>query len=198
MSVQVEPRYTLAEYLELERSTQVKHEYYRGEVFAMGGASFAHTVIVGNIAGELRNLLKGKPCRVSPTDLRVKVGNSGFYTYPDVVVVCGPPQLEQPGEVLCNPQVIIEVLSEGTEAKDRGWKFEQYQTIASLTDYLLVAQETPRIEHYQRQPDGTWIYAAENRLDHGIGIVTIGCELELAEVYDKVEGLREPGAVYRN
>jgi Uma2 family endonuclease len=163
----------------------------------MGGASFAHTVIVGNVAGELRNQLKGKPCRVSPTDLRVKVGSSGLYTYPDIVVVCGPPQLEQPGEMLLNPQVIVEVLSEGTEAKDRGWKFEQYQTIGSLADYVLVSQDTPRIEHYQRQSDGSWIYTAENRLDGSITVASIGCELKLAEVYDKVEGLKEPGAFYR-
>ena len=99
--------------------------------------------------------------------------------------------------MLLNPQVIVEVLSEGTEAKDRGWKFEQYQTIASLTDYLLVAQDTPRIEHYQRQPDHSWIYTAENRLDGSITVASIGCELKLAEVYDKVEGLKEPGAFYR-
>jgi Uma2 family endonuclease len=197
MSVQPKPHYTLAEYLELERSTQVKHELYRGEVFAMGGASFAHTVIVGNLARELGQQVKGKPCRVSPTDLRVKVGSSGLYTYPDIVVVCGPPQLEQPGEMLLNPQVIVEVLSEGTEAKDRGWKFEQYQTIGSLADYVLVSQDTPRIEHYQRQSDGSWIYTAENRLDGSITVASIGCELKLAEVYDKVEGLKEPGAFYR-
>ena len=197
MSLQTEPRYTLTEYLDLERSAQARHEYYRGEVFAMGGASFAHTVIVGNVASELRTQLKGKPCRVSPTDLRVKVGGSGLYTYPDIVVVCGPPRLEQPGETLVNPQIIVEVLSESTEAKDRGWKFEQYQGIESLTDYVLVAQDTPRVEHYQRQLDGSWIYTSENRLDHRIAIVSVGCELELAEVYDKVERLREPGAVYR-
>lgn len=196
MSVQPETRYTLAEYLDLERSTQVKHEYFRGEVFAMGGASFAHTVIVGNLARELGQQLKAKPCRVSPTDLRVKVAGSGLYTYPDIVVVCGPPQLERPGETLINPQVIVEVLSEGTEAKDRGWKFEQYQAIGSLTDYLLVAQETPRIEHYQRQPDGRWIYSAENRLEAAVAISSIDCKLKLAEVYDKIEGLKEPGASY--
>lgn len=198
MSVQPKPQYTLAEYLDLERSTQVKHEFYRGEVFAMGGASFAHTVIVGNLARELGQQVKGKPCRVSPTGLRVKVGSSGLYTYPDIVVVCGPPQLEQPGEMLLNPQVIVEVLSEGTEAKDRGWKFEQYQTIGSLTDYVLVSQDTPRIEHYQRQPDDSWIYTAENHLERSIGIASIGCELKLAEIYDKVEGLKEPGAFYRS
>jgi Uma2 family endonuclease len=196
MSIQPKTRYTLTEYLDLERSTQVKHEYFRGEVFTMGGASFAHTVIVGNLARELGQQLKGKPCRVSPTDLRVKVGNSGLYTYPDIVVVCGPPQLEQPGDTLTNPQVIVEVLSEGTEAKDRGWKFERYQAIDSLTDYVLVAQGTPRIEHFQRQRDGKWIYTAENRVDRSVALASIACELRLAEIYDKVEGLKEPGAFY--
>ena len=98
MSIPPTARYTVEEYLDLERSTQQKHEYFCGEVFAMGGASFSHTVVVGNVAGELRAQLKGRPCRVSPTDLRVRVGDSGLYTYPDNVVVCGPPQLEQPGD----------------------------------------------------------------------------------------------------
>ena len=197
MSVQPQTRHTIEEYLDLERSTELKHEYYRGEVFAMGGASYAHTVVVGNLAREIGQQLKGKPCRVSPTDLRIRVGDSGLYTYPDIVVVCGPAQLEQPGDTLINPTVILEVLSESTEAYDRGRKFELYQSIASLTDYLLVAQDTPRIEHFQRQPGGHWLYTAENRVEAGLTIASIGCELTLAEVYDKVEGLREPLAHYR-
>ena len=197
MSVQAKTRYTIEEYLALERSTLQKHEYYRGEVFAMGGASYAHTVVVGNLAREIGQQIKGKPCRVSPTDLRVRVGESGLYTYPDIVVVCGPPRLEQPGDTLMNPAVIIEVLSEATEAYDRGRKFELYQSIPSLTDYVLVAQDTPRIEHFQRHSGDHWLYTAESRIEAGITIASIGCELRLAEVYDKVEGLREPLAQYR-
>jgi Uma2 family endonuclease len=197
MSVQPKPGYTVEDYLALELSTQQKHEYFQGEVFAMTGASFAHTVVAGNVVGELRLQLKGKPCRVASADLRVRAGDSGLYTYPDVVVVCGPPKLEQPGDTLTNPVVIIEVLSEATEAYDRGRKFELYQSIDSLTDYLLVAQDTPRVEHFRRQPGGEWIYTLENRLEASVTIPSIGCALELAEVYEKVEGLREPLAYYR-
>ena len=197
MSVQPKPGYTVEDYLALELSTQQKHEYFQGEVFAMTGASFAHTVVAGNVGGELRLQLKGKPCRVASADLRVRAGDSGLYTYPDVVVVCGPPKLEQPGDTLTNPVVIIEVLSEATEAYDRGRKFELYQSIDSLTDYLLVAQDTPRIEHFQRQSGGQWIYTLANRLDASVAIASIGCELKLAEVYEKVDGLREPLAYYR-
>ena len=153
MSVQPKTGYTLEQYLELERSTRVKHEYFRGEVFAMGGASFAHTVIAGNVVSTLHGQLRGKPCRVSASDLRVKVDRTGLYTYPDVVVVCGAPQLEQPGDSLLNPSVIVEVISESTEAYDRGKKFEQYRSLDSLTDYILIAQDTVRAEHYSRQPD---------------------------------------------
>jgi Uma2 family endonuclease len=194
MSVPPTPRFSVEEYLALELSTQQKHEYFQGEVFAMAGASYAHTVVVVNVAGELRAQLKGKPCRASSADLRVRTGDSGLYTYPDIVVVCGPPKLDQPGDTLTNPAVIVEVPSEATEAWARGRKFELYQAIESLTDYLLVAQDTPRIEHYRRQPGGQWIYTLENRLDAS---VAIACELRLAEVYEKVEGLREPLSYYR-
>jgi Uma2 family endonuclease len=192
-----DPAIRSEEYLDLERSARQKHEYHRGEVFAMGDASYAHTVVVGNLAREIGQQIKDKPCRVSPTDLRVRVGESGLYTYPDIVVVCGPPRLEQPGDTLVNPAVIIEVLSEATEAYDRGRKFELYQSIPSLTDYMLVAQGTARIEHFQRQPSGHWLYTAENRLEASIAVPSIGCELSLAEVYDKVDGLREPLARYQ-
>jgi Uma2 family endonuclease len=197
MSVQPKPSYTVEDYLALELSTQQKHEYFQGEVFAMAGASYAHTVVVVNVAGELRAQLKGKPCRASSGDLRVRTGDSSLYTYPDIVVVCGPPKLDQPGDTLTNPAVIVEVLSESTEAYDRGRKFELYQSIDSLTDYLLVAQDTPRVEHYRRQPGGEWIYTLENRLEASVTIPSIGCALKLAEVYEKVDGLREPRSYYR-
>ena len=121
--------------------------YLDGEMFAMAGSSFNHNVIVGNILGELRQQLKGRPCRVCPNDQRVHIPATGLYTYPDVVVVCGEPQF-QDGEIdtLLNPILIVEVLSPNTEADDRGEKFEHYQTIESLAEYVLVAQDRPRID----------------------------------------------------
>lgn len=106
--------------------------------------------------------------------------------------------MEQPGDSLLNPSVIVEVISDATEAYDRGKKFEQYRSLDSLTDYILIAQDTVRAEHYSRQPDNRWLYVAENRLEGSITLVSIGCALALAEVYEKVDGLREPGyAPYR-
>jgi Uma2 family endonuclease len=189
MSLQPRTRYTVEEYLALEASTREKHEYLDGEVFAMGGASEAHNVIVGNVLGELRQQLKGKPCRVYPSDLRVKVSSTGLYTYPDVIVVCGRSELEQPGDTLLNPNVIVEVLSESSEAYDRGKKFEQYRSLASLTDYLLVAQDKPLVEHYARQSEGRWLLVVANRTVDSMEIASIGCTLALSEVCSNVAGV---------
>ncbi len=131
--------WTPAEYLAWERAAPDKHEFLGGEIFAMAGASFAHNKIVGNIVGELRDALRDRPCDVTPSDLRVKIPAVGLYTYPDAVVVCGEPQFEDDKlDTLLNPTVIVEVLSDSTEAYDRGKKFRYYRTIPSLRDYVLV------------------------------------------------------------
>jgi len=189
MSLQPKTRYTLQEYLDLEKSTEVRHEYLDGEVFAMGGASWPHVVIVSNIVRHLGNQLEGRGCQVTSNDLRVKVPGTGLYTYPDVTVVCGKPQFEQPGDSLLNPVVVAEVLSDSTEAYDRGKKFEHYRSIDSLTDYVLVSQTEVLVEHYSRQPDGRWLYTAANKTTDSLSITGVGCVLNLAEVYDNVEGL---------
>jgi Uma2 family endonuclease len=189
MSLQPKTRYTLQEYLDLEKSTEVRHEYLDGEVFAMGGASWPHVVIVSNIVRHLGNQLEGRGCQVTSNDLRVKVSGTGLYTYPDVTVVWGKPQFEQPGDSLLNPVVVAEVLSDSTEAYDRGKKFEHYRSIDSLTDYVLVSQTEVLVEHYSRQPDGRWLYTAANKTTDSLSITGVGCVLNLAEVYDNVEGL---------
>ena len=189
MSVQPKTRYTLQEYLDLERSGEARHEFLDGEVFAMGGASWSHGVIVSNLVRRLGNQLEGRDCQVMSSDLRVKVSIAGLYTYPDITVVCGKPQLEQPGDTLLNPQAIVEVLSDSTEAYDRGKKFEHYRAVESLTDYLLVSQNEVLVEHYSRQPDGRWIYSAANKVADSVPVATLDCVLSLAEVYDNVEGL---------
>ena len=194
MSVQPKTHYTMEEYLELERSTHEKHELFHGEVFAMGGASEAHNLIVGNVLARLHPLLRGRPCRVYPSDMRVKVTPTGLYTYPDVVVVCDPPQIEQPGDTLLNPILLVEVLSESSEAYDRGKKSEQYRTLPSLTDYLLIAQDRVLVEHYSRQPGDRWLLHAANRLDDSISIASLGCVLPLSEVYFNVTGLGSSAA----
>jgi Uma2 family endonuclease len=194
MPVQPSTHYTLDEYLALERTTHEKHEFFRGEVFAMGGASEQHNLIVLNVGAELRQQLRGKACRVYPSDLRVKVASTGLYTYPDVVVVCGERQLEQPGDTLLNPTLLVEVLSESSEAYDRGKKSEHYRALPSLTDYLLVAQDRVLAEHYSRQPGDLWLLHAVNRLDASITLPSLGCELKLTEVYLNVTGLGDASA----
>jgi len=110
--------------------------------------------------------------------------------------LCGDSQLEKPGDTLTNPTLLVEVLSQSTETKDRGWKFQQYQKIPSLQQYLLVSQITPRLELFTRQPDGRWLYTSAEGLEASVPLTSLGCDLRLADVYDKVEGLREPSAWY--
>ena len=188
MSQLAEQFITATDYLALERQAETKSEYLNGRIYAMSGASEEHNTIVFNLARRIGNQLDKKPCRGYVNDMRVKVSPTGLYTYPDVVVVCGEPRFEdQHVDTLLNPTVIIEVLSDSTESYDRGEKFAHYRALPSLSDYLLVAQDQPRIEHYQRQPDGRWLYSATDGLDAQVEIATIGCVLPLAEVYERVD-----------
>lgn len=175
-----------AEYLALERSSEIRHEYADGEIFAMTDGTLEHNLIAANIAGELRAALKDRRCFVCPSDMRVKISASTRYTYPDVSVVFGEPAFEDPRrDTLLNPSVLFEVLSDSSESYDRGEKFAQYRTLPSLTDYVLVDQKQALIEHFSRQADGTWVLrvvGAGQRLE----LPSIGCELADDEVYLKV------------
>jgi len=187
---ETQPYLTPQAYLAQEREAETKSEYYAGQVYAMSGANEAHNLIVWNVGGELRSLLKKRPCKGYPSDMRVKVSPTGLYTYPDVTVVCGEAQFDDGHkDTLLNPTVIIEVLSESTEAYDRGKKFAHYRTLDSLAEYLLVAQDSVAIDRYVRQSDGGWLLTAYRGLAAVAMIEAIDCELPLAEVYDKVEGL---------
>jgi Uma2 family endonuclease len=188
MSLQPEKEYTPEEYLALERNAEARSEYFAGEIFLMAGASERHNLIVANLIAELRSQFKNRPCKVYPSDMRVKVSASGLYTYPDVTVVCGESQFEdQHKDTLLNPTLIIEVLSDSSEAYDRGKKFEHYRSLVSLSDYLIMAQDKPEVEHFVRQPDDKWLFAAYSNLNEKLTIDSVNCELILAEVYDKVE-----------
>ena len=176
------------EYLALERQAETKSEYFRGEVFAMAGASFAHTSISFNLLVSLAPQLKRGLCTARSSDLRVNVRATNFYAYPDIVVVCGQPQFEdRHRDTLLNPTVIFEILSRSTEGYDRGEKFANYRTLESLTDFILVSQHRPLVEHYARQPDETWLLKSCEGLKAVLLLPSIGCELPLAEIYDKVE-----------
>jgi len=175
-------------YLALERKAETKSEYWNGEIFAMAGASRAHNVIVANVIISFGSRLKGRPCTVYPSDMRVKVAPTKLYTYPDMVVVCGQSHFEDKREdTLLNPSLIVEVLSPSTETYDRGTKFEHYRTLESLTDYLLVAQDRPMVEHYVRQMDDKWLLSVYRGLAAEVMIESIGCRLSLVDVYDKVD-----------
>ena len=179
---------TAEEYLALERQAETKSEYIDGETVAMAGGSPNHSLVIGNLHAELRQCLKGRPCRTYPGDLRVRVPAGNLYTYPDVVVVCGDLQMDDvdPDAVL-NPTLIAEVLSPTTESYDRGRKFELYQTLESLKEYVLVAQDRPRVEHFLRQDGHVWLYTDVSGLESSVSFASIGCHVLLAEIYDKVD-----------
>ena len=180
--------YSAAEYLALERKATYKSEYLRGEIFAMAGASPDHAKIVINIGGELRARLKGKPCDIFSTDLRLKVDRTGLYTYPDIVTLCGQPEYDPADNAtLLNPQVIFEVLSPSTEAYDRGAKFRHYRQVPSLLNYVLVAQDTCLVELYVRQPDGSWNLTVFDKMEQSAPLAPLACELPLSEIYYRVE-----------
>ena len=179
---------TAEEYLRREQDAEFRSEYLRGEMFAMAGASANHNLIVLNAGASLREQLKKEPCRVYPSDLKLKVEATGLYTYPDLSIVCGEPRLEtNGGDVLLNPVVLVEVLSDSTEAYDRGKKFEHYRTIPSLKHYVLIAQDRVSIDCFSRNPDGGWVLTSCQALDDKVRLEAIESELAAAEVYDKVE-----------
>jgi Uma2 family endonuclease len=185
MSVLAQAFITPQQYLQRERQAEYKSEYWNGEIFAMAGASRAHNQIVSNIIAALSTQLRDKPCSVYPGDMKVKVQQK--YTYPDVTVCCDPELFEdEQHDVLLNPRVLIEVLSDSTEAYDRGLKFFHYQAITSFQEYLLVSQEFCRIEQFTRHVDNTWIYRQFHALDEVVELKSFGCVLALAEVYRRV------------
>lgn len=177
-------QYTVEEYLEMERKSQIKHEYYRGEIFAMSGASLSHNRIQVNFIGETRAFLKGKSCDVFGSDLRVHVPVNGLYTYPDAIIVCGAPELgDNESDTLLNPAVIVEVLSKSTQSYDRGDKFNLYRAIPSLQEYILIASEAVGVEHYTRGQNNSWLLQEYNQPDVVLPITTINFSLPLSELY---------------
>jgi len=179
---------TPEEYLEQERKAERKSEYFRGEVFAMAGASPEHILIVGNIFAGLHQQLRKSRCNVYSNDLRVAVTPTGLYTYPDVVVVCEPLTFaDQHRDTVTNPVIIIEVLSDSTKDYDRGRKLESYRRLPSLMGYLTVAQDKIHIEHWIRQPDQHWLLRESNDPGARLKLEPIDVELLLADIYEKVE-----------
>lgn len=196
-------RYTLEEYFALDDVSEVRYEYWdgllvphggwewdkAGNILGMAGGTDVHNDIACNLIAELRNALKGTPCKVGGPDLRVRSPRSGRYHYPDVSVTCGPRVFDPPQSrsTVANPQVIVEVLSKWTANDDRGEKFREYIEITSLQQYVLVAQDRPRVETFHRTPDGTWAVGpwAEG-LGASVTFRSLGVTVPLAEVYASV------------
>ena len=195
---QTEIHHTEDQYLSIERESEERHEYVDGQIYAMAGESPEHGAICTNLTVEVGSQLRGTRCQAFAKDMRVRSGplprrsysQKGLYSYPDLLVVCGELQfLDENRDVIINPNVIIEVASPSTGAFDRGDKFRRYRTFnPSLTDYLIVAQDRPFIEHFARQENGLWVIAASvTELSGSVHIASINCALQLAEVYDRVE-----------
>lgn len=172
-----------AEYLAAEQSGEIKHEYLDGAVVAMAGGTIAHGELSGLVFGTLFQALQGRPCRVYNSDVRVHVEATGLTTYPDVSVVCGPRRTAAvDDQALTNPVLLVEVLSPSTAAYDRGEKFEHYQRIDSLREYLLLSPDRPRVERYRRVGDGSWSYVAATSGDH-LRLESLDVELDVGALY---------------
>lgn len=189
-AVMVDPagqrRLSPEEYLEFERGSEQRHEYVDGEIFAMSGGTREHSITSANIAGELRDALREKPCEVHTSDLRIGIPAARRYAYPDASVACGRAELEDTvRDTLLNPTVIVEVLSDSTEAYDRGDKFKYYRMIPSLKHYVLASQKQPSIEVFTRQPDETWVLRVFGPEDEVV-LPSIGCSFAVRSAYLKV------------
>lgn len=184
---------TPEEYLAFERDAFERHEWLDGMIYAMAGESPQHSLISANGISILNTQLRGKPCAVYSPNMKIysrlpsDVALKGLFSYADFTVVCGEARFhDEHRDVLINPQVVIEVLSPTTERYDRGKKFLRYQQNSSMTDYVMIAQAYPSIEHYERQPNGNWLYSITTDLTSSVTLKSIECTLPLAEVYDRI------------
>lgn len=185
--------YTEAEYFEFERMNFGRWEYVNGEIRAVSGGTASHSTIAGNIIRALGNALVSTGCRIFGSDMRVRTGD-GVNTFPDVSAVCGPLSFYRgKTDTLANPLLLVEVLSDSTEAYDRGEKFQHYRTIPTFTDYLLLSQHEARAELYTRR-DGYWEYRAFTGLAETITLPSVEVTLALTDVYALVEWYEETKA----
>jgi Uma2 family endonuclease len=183
-------RLTLAEYFRLEQDTSERHEFRDGEAVAMSGGTGEHSLIIANLIGEVRNRLKGKPCRVYDSNLRIAVDRGARYVYPDASVICGPVEYDPADtarHTATNPRVIVEVLSPSTEGYDRGEKFRRYLKVPGFEEYVLVSQAVPVVEIYTRQGDGSWAFRVFDGMDAVARLRVLEVDLPLSEVFAGVE-----------
>lgn len=192
------PLYTVEEYLAMERESEERHEYIDGEIYMMAGETDPHSIITINLAVEIGTQLKGRDCAALSPNMKVRSGPDpkfsrslkGFFSYADLMVACGKRLYhDEYQDVLLNPKVIIEILSPTTEAYDRGEKFRRYrQWIPTFTDYLLISQTEPLVEHFRLDKSSFWVLVATvTDLSKKVKLASIGCELKMTDIYDRVE-----------
>ncbi|MCY7377403.1 MAG: Uma2 family endonuclease [Pyrinomonadaceae bacterium] len=187
MTALPKPIYNADEYLALEEPADYRSQFYDGEIFSMAGASRRHNVVAGNLYANLHFQLRNRPCEIYQNDMRVKV-SPNLYTYPDIVIVCGEPQIEKKhGETLLNPLVIIEVLSPSTEKFDRGEKARLYRLMPSLEEYVLISQDAMHVEHFVRQKNGGWLLTELSDAADILELPTIACQVNLSDIYAKID-----------
>lgn len=185
---QTENLYTPEDYLEMERKSEIRHEFIDGEIFEMAGAGKRHNQISANLIRLIGNQILDRDCNIYANDMRVRIASTDKYTHPDIVGICGEEDFEDENEdTILNPLLLIEILSKSTEAYDRGTKFEFYQTIESFNEYLLITQEPFRVEQFIRQDGNIWTYLEFRRPEHIIQLSSIDCTLSLQDIYHKVE-----------
>jgi len=187
MTEAVRKYYTPEEYLALEEVAEYKSEYYRGEIYQMSGGTFNHNVISGNIYAELNLAFRKKNCTAFNSDMRLQLKANGLYTYPDVSVICGPVQFaEGRRDTITNPTLVVEVLSSSTANYDRGGKFTLYQGLESLRDYVLVEQDSWRVEYFRKLGPKHWDLTILTDPSTILNLSTLEVEIPLALIYDKV------------
>ncbi len=184
MTAALKTKLTAQEYLAIETRAEFKSEFFNGEMFAMVQNSVRHSFIRENLSGEIGLRLKGGPCRSVSSNQRVLVSRTGLYTYPDLLIVCGPFELDpENSHTITNPTAIVEVLSPSTEKYDRGAKFRNYQQIPSLKEYVLVAQDEAVIDRYVRLSDGSWGLVSFVGLEATLALTSVPVQIPLADVY---------------
>jgi Uma2 family endonuclease len=178
--------YSVDEYFATEADSSIKHEYYKGEIFAMAGASLEHNEIAANVLALLRTALRASGCRAYGSDLRLRTP-SGLFTYPDVMVICGRAErVPHRPDTVVNPVVLVEVLSDATRDYDRGDKFTLYKAITTFREYILIDQAEALVEHHQRGQRGAWRSRSYRHLNAVLKLSAVPCDLPLREVYREV------------
>jgi Uma2 family endonuclease len=178
--------YSIAEYLQMENEALEKHEYYKGEIFAMSGAGNRHNIIAINIIVSLGNSLKGKSCQPYGSDMRIHIPENTLFTYPDISVICGDIiNADEDEKTVTNPTVIIEILSPSTRNYDRGIKFMLYRAIPTLREYILVEAESIHVEQFAINKEGLWQLKEFSSQDDQLMLESINVNLILKDIYDR-------------